>query len=113
MINPSKVKYIVVAIVVALAAFIFYDWVVEWIAELIMAVLAFFGVATANEKRKEINKYIADEHEDMADERLAESVKELEKAKEAHSSAHEAADVTEPNYNNLPPGFKPKKISSR
>ena len=82
----------------------------QWIAG------AIFGIATLNELKERSNKAMAqaDEHEEIADHYVSQSVQEINQAKQDQQQAKQIAeDVTEPDYTKMPTGYKRESIKSQ
>ena len=105
----KQYKVIIIIALAAIACFIFYDWILE----IVLGVVGLGAVAVAAKKHKAKEaEIVADEHENMADAALIESVKAMNEAKASHDEALVTAKKTA-GPKKVPPGFKKKKISSR
>lgn len=109
MITGNKYLFIFLILAAGVACWLFTDKIMEILAGLFLG----GGAIAASKKKAEKAVSIADEHEEMADIALVESVQHLEEAKDSHNEALALAeDDTEPQYENLPDGFTRKSISS-
>ncbi len=88
---------------------------IEKLAGLWEWILGVLGVSTiaAMKVQADKEKAVGEVYEDQADVHLADSVNEVNQAKESNQQAVDIAkDDTVPNYEKLPPGFKRTGISS-
>lgn len=114
MIDRHIVKVAVAAVCIIVAAVLFWDWIAEHVIELLTFGALGGGAVAAKKKQASKAKIIADEHEDLMQHDLDAANRVANEGADAHQNAvNIAEDATDPNYNNLPPGFKPKSIKSR
>ena len=107
----TKIELLIVMIVLGLAGFYFYDWIIENFLSVIT--LGALGGGAVAAKKISKAKTIADEHEQLGQYDLEKSNTASNEGAEAHQNAVDIAEnITDPNYNNLPPDFKKKSIKS-
>lgn len=112
-IDAELVRCALIAVVVIIAGYFFWHWIVENVVTVITGGIAGGAAIEAARRKAKKAQTIADEHEDIADIRIVEATKEADNGQAAWERAQQASeDTTEPNHD-LPPGFKRKSIRSR
>lgn len=109
----TKIELLIAFVAAGVAGFYFYDIIIDnLLAIFTLGGLGGAAAVAAKERAKEA-QIVADEHEQLGQYDLEKSNTIANEGVEAHQNAVDIAEnVTDPNYNNLPPGFKKKSIKS-
>lgn len=91
LIQSQTVKYALAAVAIAIAAYILWDTVSNYLIELLSLGALGAGAAAANKLRAKEHQAAADEHRDMMDARIVEAAREIEQADKARDEIAELA----------------------